>query len=93
MVLILSSLVPRDDVPADNNIDSILAITGTLTAISVLVVLLRLYVRVFMIKTFGWDDGVMAVTMVGLIRTNRSQAAHIPSGHLTSSACSVGRGD
>ncbi len=69
-IFILSSTVmevvigPRDEIPADNNVSSILATTASLTAIALFVVLLRLYVRTFMIKSFGWDDWVMALTAV-----------------------------
>ncbi|KAK5937273.1 hypothetical protein PMZ80_010573 [Knufia obscura] len=52
----------RDAIPAENNIPSILATTASLTAISLFVVVLRFYVRVFMLKNFGSDDWVMALT-------------------------------
>jgi len=55
----------RDEIPAENNIPTILATTASLTAIALSVVLLRFYVRIFMLKNFGWDDWVMALTGVG----------------------------
>lgn len=49
---------------AFNNAPQILAITGTFFAIAALVVLLRCYVRVAMLKVFGIDDYIMVVAMV-----------------------------
>lgn len=63
----------RDAVPAVNNIPTILATTACLTAIALFVVLLRFYVRIFMLKNFGSDDWVMALTAVG--------AHHVQDGH------------
>ncbi len=44
----------------------ILAITGSFTGAACLVVILRLYVRAFMLKTVGSDDYVMVVAMYDL---------------------------
>jgi hypothetical protein len=41
----------------------ILAVTGAFTGLAGLVVLLRIYVRAVMLKTFGPDDWIMMVAM------------------------------
>jgi hypothetical protein len=43
---------------------TILSITGFFSGFAILVVLARLYVRAFMLKTMGVDDYVMIVAMV-----------------------------
>lgn len=40
---------------AENQAPRLLAVEGTLFALSMSAVLLRFYVRIFMLKTFGWD--------------------------------------
>ena len=40
---------------AENQASQLLAVTGPLFALSTLAVLLRFYVRIFMLKMFGWD--------------------------------------
>jgi len=40
---------------AENQADRLLAVTGPLFALSTLAVLLRFYVRIFVLKMFGWD--------------------------------------
>lgn len=44
----------------------ILGVSGFFTAFACMAVLLRIYVRVFMLKTMGADDYVMIVAMVRL---------------------------
>ena len=44
---------------------SIIGITGFFTSFACLVVLARFYVRAVMLKTFGIDDYIMLVAMVG----------------------------
>ena len=48
----------------ENNGHKILAVVGFLMGFGMLVVLLRVYVRVFMTKTMGADDYVMIVAQV-----------------------------
>ncbi|KFY98300.1 hypothetical protein V498_01565 [Pseudogymnoascus sp. VKM F-4517 (FW-2822)] len=48
----------------ENNGPQILAVVGFLMGFGMLVVLLRVYVRVFMTKTMGWDDYIMIVAQV-----------------------------
>jgi len=50
--------------PNENNGGVILAVTGTFTAFALLAVMLRMYVRTFMLKTVGADDYVMIAAMV-----------------------------
>jgi hypothetical protein len=40
---------------AENQAARLLAVEGSLFALSTTAVLLRFYVRIFMLKTFGWD--------------------------------------
>lgn len=40
---------------AENQAGRLLAVEGSLFALSTTTVLLRFYVRIFMLKTFGWD--------------------------------------
>lgn len=54
---------------AYTNAPEILAITSTFFAAALLIVLLRCYVRIIMLKVFGIDDYVMVFAMV---RTNDS---------------------
>lgn len=49
--------------PNSDKGSKILAITGSFTAFACLVVMMRLYVRTFMLKTIGADDYVMIVAM------------------------------
>lgn len=56
-----SSSPPVKDI---NNGPAILATTGVLLGIGIVFVLTRIYVRTLMSRNFGWDDGVIAVTLV-----------------------------
>jgi hypothetical protein len=49
---------------AYTNASQIMAITSTFFAIALLVVLLRCYVRITMLKVFGIDDWIMVFAMV-----------------------------
>ena len=48
----------------ENNGPQILAVAGFLMGFGMLVVLLRVYVRIFMTKTMGADDYIMVVAQV-----------------------------
>lgn len=37
---------------------------GIVTALSGIIVLIRVYARWFMIRSFGWDDGLICIAMV-----------------------------
>ena len=51
---------------AYTNAPQIMAITGSFFAIALVVVLLRCYVRISMLKVFGIDDWIMVFSMVRL---------------------------
>lgn len=55
---------------AYTNAPEILAITGSFFAAAALVVLLRCYVRLVMLKVFGIDDYIMVVAMVSEANVN-----------------------
>lgn len=48
----------------NHNGQSIIAVTGVFLAISFIAVSLRCYVRLRVVKAFGWDDGTMVLAMV-----------------------------
>jgi hypothetical protein len=49
---------------AENIAPRLLAVEGTLFAVAMTAVLMRFYVRIFMLKTFGWDDWMMLIAAV-----------------------------
>ena len=55
---------PTPEEIAYTNAPSILAITGSFFAAAVIVVLLRCYVRIKMLKVFGIDDYIMLFATV-----------------------------
>lgn len=52
--------------PDDNVAPALLAATGTVTAVAILAMCARLWVRVVMIRQVGWDDWLMVSAMVSL---------------------------
>ncbi|KAL4908639.1 hypothetical protein BDW74DRAFT_166236 [Aspergillus multicolor] len=54
----------RSTVDFSTNSPRILAIVGTLTALAALLVLLRCYVRLFVLRRFYIEDGIMVASMV-----------------------------
>jgi hypothetical protein len=46
---------PSPEYLAENIAPRLLAVEGTLFALSMSAILMRFYVRVFMLKMFGWD--------------------------------------
>lgn len=50
--------------PDINHGARIIVATGITTAIALIIVLARFYVRVFLIRNVGWDDYVMGFTML-----------------------------
>lgn len=65
---------PTPEEIAFDNSPAILAITGSFFAAAAVVVLLRCYVRVCMLKVFGIDDWVMMFAMV----SHRVRLLHLP---------------
>ena len=49
---------------AEDNRPNLFAITGTFISLAILVVILRIYVRIRIIKTLGPDDYVMILALV-----------------------------
>lgn len=49
---------------AENNAGNILALVGTLGFVAVVIVALRLYVRIRMLKSVGMDDYLIVASMV-----------------------------
>ena len=69
----LSSLIERQSTAAPQYKDEsyapeLLAIHGTFCGVAILSVLLRLYVRVFMLKSVGIDDYIIVAASVSLIQ-------------------------
>lgn len=60
-----STLASRAQSRASNE-PMVLGVVGFLTAVSLLAVSLRLYVRQFVLKTVGLDDGFIIISMVRL---------------------------
>ncbi|KAF1838094.1 hypothetical protein BDW02DRAFT_51514 [Decorospora gaudefroyi] len=54
---------PSPEYMAENQGPRLMAVEGPLFALSTLAVLLRFYVRIFMLKTFGWDDIMMGISV------------------------------
>ena len=49
---------------AENVLARWLGITGTFTVLATIIVLMRIYIRAWMVKSFGYDDWFMVVAMV-----------------------------
>jgi hypothetical protein len=49
---------------AENIAPRLLAVEGTLFAVAMTAVFMRFYVRIFILKTFGWDDWMMLIAAV-----------------------------
>ena len=43
------------------------ALTWTLTAVVLLITVLRLYARIHVLRGFGWDDGLILLGLVRLL--------------------------
>ncbi|KAH7398467.1 hypothetical protein BKA66DRAFT_592425 [Pyrenochaeta sp. MPI-SDFR-AT-0127] len=54
--------LPSPEYLAENQAARLVAVEGSLYALSATAVLMRFYVRIFMLKTFGWDDWMMLIT-------------------------------
>ncbi|KAK8076274.1 hypothetical protein PG994_003546 [Apiospora phragmitis] len=62
-----ASLPPPPPPPDVNRGPEILAVTGTLVAATLCVVLLRLWVRLRLVRQLGWDDFFVAAAMALLL--------------------------
>lgn len=65
--MLLGTLLTVPLVVRQTNAPQILGITGSFFTLAAIVVLLRCYVRLRLLKTFGADDYVMLLAMVGQI--------------------------
>lgn len=59
-----SAASPTAPLDMTSNAATILAVNGVFTGVSLLIVLLRVYVRTIMLKTFGADDYFIVAAMV-----------------------------
>lgn len=57
---------------------SIIGVTAGFLALSLVAVCLRCYVRLRIVKAFGWDDGIMVGAMVSLFTTVPMRRSRIP---------------
>lgn len=48
----------------EDNGPAILGVAIATTVVAALCVFLRLYIRIWLISSFSWDDGLMAVALV-----------------------------
>lgn len=60
----MSEAMPPPPGGDTNSGPAINAVTGTLLGIAVLFVVIRCYVRLMMSRNFGWDDGIIVMTLV-----------------------------
>lgn len=47
----------------------VMAVAAVFMAVASVTVILRCYVRLLIVKAFGWDDAVMVIAMVDSMRT------------------------
>lgn len=55
-----------DSLPDENRGPGVVALIVVMTVISTIVVMLRVYSKIFLIRGMGWDDAMM---VVGVVRT------------------------
>lgn len=60
------------DLEDENRGPKILGVLWSLTALTTLVVMARMYIRIRMLKNFGPDDWLIAVSMVSLSPFDRA---------------------
>lgn len=51
----------------DHQNEAIIAVAATFMTLAFITVALRCYVRLRLVKAFGWDDGSMVVAMVSYL--------------------------
>jgi hypothetical protein len=76
-----SLALPGAGLPDVNNGPAILAAVATTTIIALVVVVLRLYVRIGMLRAIGPDDYFVISAMVGLSRTKSAQKEAVLTGN------------
>lgn len=60
---------PSPEYLLENQAPNLLAVTISLYVLATLTVLARFYVRIFMMKIFGWDDELELEGLLGIILT------------------------
>ena len=55
-----------DSLPDENRGPGVVALIVVMTVISTIIVMLRVYSKIFLIRGMGWDDAMM---VVGVVRT------------------------
>jgi hypothetical protein len=60
------------DMPDDNHGPRLIAATAVLTGFALVSVILRMWVRIGIIKSVGWDDRVMVLAMVSRLSLSGS---------------------
>jgi hypothetical protein len=55
------------DKPKDDRSLEVKVVAAVFLAIASVTVVLRCYVRFFLVKAFGWDDGAMVIALVFLL--------------------------
>lgn len=55
---------PTPELPDDSNAGKLLALNGAFAGVALLVVILRIFARRVILKTFGVDDWLMIAAMV-----------------------------
>lgn len=57
---------------ADDRSVEVRAVAAAFMSVAVVTVILRCYVRGWLVKAFGWDDGAMVVALVSLVATGET---------------------
>ena len=70
---------------ADDRSVEVRAVAAAFMSVAVVTVILRCYVRGWLVKAFGWDDGAMVVALVraGRLQLPRKKGKMKPSKWLT----------
>lgn len=63
----------------ESNVGNLLAIHGTFCGVAIITVVLRLYVKIFMLKIVGADDYIMVAATVSL---STPHTHDLPSAHI-----------
>lgn len=55
---------------------AILVVSIVMMALSIVTVLLRIFVRIYIVRAFGWDDGLMVAALVSYPEESTGDFAH-----------------
>lgn len=53
-----------DTLPLVGHSLAIFAVAAVMVSLSIVAVLMRCFVRLFLVRAFGWDDGLMVIALV-----------------------------